>query len=69
MRVGEELSDRHLGSLDCSIVHHKIHHRIGLTCRMGQHSCVELRLVDIVAEQLVELAVVVQEVQLANDLR
>lgn len=63
------LSDHHLGSLDCSISHHKSRHRIDLICRMGRRSCVELHLVDIVTEQLVELAVVELEGQLANDLR
>jgi hypothetical protein len=66
MDVGLGLSDRHLGMMGCSIFHHKLHHRIGLSCRMDQRSCVELELVDIVAEQVVESAVVVLVGRLAN---
>lgn len=68
MDVGLVLSDHHLGILGCSIFHHKLHHRIGWMCHIGQHSCVEIELADIVAEQLVGLAVVVLVEQLANDL-
>lgn len=67
--VGLVLSDHHLGILGCSIFHHKLHRRIGWMCHIGQRSCVEIELADIVAEQLGELAVVVLVVQLANDLR
>jgi hypothetical protein len=65
----EQLSGHHLGILGCSIFRRKIHHRIGLTCRMGRRSSFELELVDIVVEQLVGLAVVVLVGRLANGLR
>lgn len=67
--VGLGRSGRRLGILDCSIFRHKNRRRIGLTYRKDRHSCVELHLVDIVVEQLAELAVVVLEGQLVNDLR
>jgi hypothetical protein len=65
----EQLNGHHLGNLGCSIFHHKIHHHIGLTCRMGRRSSFELELVDIVVEQLVGLAVVVLVGQQASGLR
>lgn len=70
MDVGLGLSGRHLGSLGCSISHHMRHHRIGLMCHKDRRSCcVELDSVDIVAEQVVELAVVVLVGRLVNGLR
>lgn len=64
-----ELDDHHLRTLGCSIFRHMIHHRIGWMCRIGRRSYVEIELVDIVVEQLVELAEEVLVEQLANDLR
>jgi hypothetical protein len=69
LELGLGLSGHHLGKLGCSIFRRMIHHRIGLTCHMGQHSSFELGLVDIVVEQLVGRAVVVLVEQLANGLR
>jgi hypothetical protein len=66
--LGQVVDDHLLGILGCSIFHHKLHHRIGLTCHRDQHSSFELELVDIVVEQLEGLAVVVLEVRRANGL-
>lgn len=49
----------HLGSLGCSIFHHRRHRRTGWMCHIDRRSCVEIESVDIVAEQVVELAEVV----------
>lgn len=66
---GLGLNGHHLGILGCSIFHHKIHHRIGSRCHIGRRSCVEIALADIVAEQVVEWAVVALVGRLASDPR
>lgn len=65
----ERQSGHHLGILGCSIFRRMLHHQTVLTCHRDRHNSFVLELVDIVVEQLVELAVVVLVVQLANGLR
>lgn len=61
-----QANDHHLGIQDCSNVHHMNHHRIDLMYHIDRHNFFEIELVDIVAERLEELAVVVLVVQLAG---
>lgn len=62
------IDDHHLGKLDCSNVRHMSHHRICLRCHMGLCR-LDHWLVDIVVEQVVELAEVVLVERLASDHR